>query len=200
MRTVDLENITLLKGAHTPDSQFCVMELAAYLGEEPWSDHPKCVSPVIAAFLRSWNDSLDDNTRQELKPYALKSLNTVGTYAQEEQRAWMAIDWLVRECAPAFLRVAGLTEHAETLESLVALTGEREVIEAQPSIVAARDAAGAAAGDAAWDAAGAAAWDAAGAAARAAAGKTLQPTVKSLQASAFLLLNRMIDVTSSRET
>jgi hypothetical protein len=70
MKTIDLDTVTLFKGAHSPDSTFCVMELAAYIANEPWSDHPKCVSPVIAAFLRNWNDSLDDETRQILKPFA----------------------------------------------------------------------------------------------------------------------------------
>src|SRR5690349_5848590 len=169
MRTVNLDEIKLYKGAHNPDSQMCALELAAYIAEEPWSDHPMCVSPVIAAFMRNWNDSLNDDERQMLKPYVLKSINTVGTKADEEKRAWMATDWLVRECAPAFLRLAGLTVHAEALEKLAALDSISRAKEAQPTLAAA----GAAARDAAWAAAraaaGAAARDAAGAAARDAA-------------------------------
>jgi hypothetical protein len=172
MRTVNLDEITLSKGAHSPDSQFCVMELAAYIAEEKWTDHPKCVSRVIAAFLRSWNDALDDADRQMLKPYATKALNTTGSKKQEAERAWMAIDWLVRECAPAFLRLAGLRNHAISLETLASLTGTREATKAQPTVDAAR----------------AAAW--------AAAGAKLRPAVKALQASALKLLDRMIAVTS----
>ena len=59
---------------------------------------------------------------------------------------------------------------------------------------AAGAAAWAAAGDAAWAAAGAAAWAAAWAAARAAAGEKLRPTVETLQAAAFVLLDGMIAV------
>lgn len=213
LRTIDLDKITLQSGGHQPDSKFCVVELAAFIAGEPWSDHPKCVSPSIAAFLRSWNDSLDDETRQILKPYAVKCIGTKGTDEHEEIRAWMATDWLVREYAPAWLRLAGLTKQAEALESLAALTGKREAKSVQPIIEAARKdaaaagyatwaAAGAAAGIAAraatWyaarDAAGAATWDAAGAAARAAAKKKLAPTIKALQQSALLLLDRMIEV------
>ena len=174
MRTVDLDTIKLMAGVHAPNGTFCAMELAAYIAEEPWSDHPQCVSPVIAAFMRSWNDALDDDSRQMLKPYVLKSINTRRTEDDEICRAWMATDWLARECAPAFLRLAGLTTHAEALEKLVALSGEREAVAAQPLLNAAR----AAACDAARD--------------------VLQPTVKILQASALLLLDRMVDVTANK--
>lgn len=236
MRTVNLDEITLLRGSHEPGSKYCVMELAAYIAEEPWSDAPKSVSPVIGAFLSSWNDLLLDEPRQMLKPYAIKSLNTAGTRAQEEQRAWMATDWLARECAPAFLRLAGLTEHAESLKNLTPLTGEREAKAAQRKVDAAvRDAGAASAAcaartanavwdinaaldvSAAWAASGAraactvsAAWAVSGARAAAAARDAsassaacagasaaldaLETTVKILQASALLLLDRMIAV------
>jgi hypothetical protein len=184
-----IERVTLESGAHEPDGKYCVMELAAFLAGEPWSDRPKCVSSVIGAFLRSWNDNLNRESRQMLKPYALSVLNTAGNDEHEEIRAWMATDWLARQCVPAFLRVAGLTAHAENLESLPALTDTLTAQSAQPHLDAARDAARAAAGavaraaagvvaraaagDAAWDAARAvardAAWAAAGAAARDAA-------------------------------
>ena len=103
-----------------------------------------------------------------LKPLIPKLVGTRTTKADEETRAWMCTDWLARECAPAFLRLAGMTEHAEKLESLAALTGVREAMSAQPTLNAAQKDA-AAARDAAWDAAGGAAWDAAWAAARDAA-------------------------------
>jgi hypothetical protein len=239
-----LETFQLERGSHSPDGRACIMEAAAYIAGEPWSDHPKCVSPAIGAFLRSWNDSLSDEDRQILKPYVTKVIGTRGTKAQEEKRAWLAMDWLARECAPAFLRLAGLTEHAVALEGLAALTTTRHVQAAQPKLdaagtaagaavwaaaagaaardaawvavwaaaagAAARDAAkdaawaaawaaaaGAAARDAARDAAWAAAWAAAGATAAGAAARTaraaLRPTVKQLQQSALLLLDRMIE-------
>ena len=214
MRIVDLDKITLLKGQHSPDSQYCVMELAAYIAEEKWSDHPISVSPIIGIFLRCWNDSLDDETRQQLKPYAIKVINTQGTKKQELERTWMAIDWLVREYTPAFLRLAGLTAHADVLTNLAALTESSYTRDAQAKIdaawAAARDAAGedaakAAARDAAGAAAWAAAWAATWAAAREdaagdAAGKKLEPAVKIVQASAFLLLNRMIAITGKLDS
>jgi hypothetical protein len=46
----------------------CAMEAASYIAGEPWSDHPECVCPVIAAFLRNWNDSLPKSDRERLIP------------------------------------------------------------------------------------------------------------------------------------
>jgi len=181
-RLAILDGLVLYSGAHEPDGKFCVMEATAYIAGEPWSDHPKCVSPVIATFLRAWNDGLPDDQRQMLAPYVTKPVGTTRTKRDEEKRAWMCTDWLARECAPAFLRCAGLTEHAEFLEALASLTTSVRAREAQPTLVAARDAARAAA------------WDAAGDAARAAAGDALAPTVTLLQTSALGLLDRMIEV------
>ncbi len=181
-----LETLELESGGHeAPNNGLvhaCVMEAVAYVAGDPWSDHPECVSPVLGAFLRSWNDSLADVDRQMLKPLIPRLVGTKASKKVEEKRAWMATDWLARECAPAFLRAAGLTEHAEALEGLAALTTTKRAEKAQPTLAAARDAAWAAAGaaaraaaweaawDAAGDAAGVAAWAAAGAAARDAAG------------------------------
>jgi hypothetical protein len=217
-RLAELDALVLAKGSHASwEKGACVMEAVAYVAGEPFSDHPECASPVIGAFLRSWNDRLDDQTRQRLKPYIPRLVGTKGTKRQEEKRAWMATDCLAREYVPAFLRLAGLTEHAEELEGLAALTTAKRAEKAQPTLAAAGDAAraawaaardaasaaaSAAAGDAARDAAWAAARDAAWAAARDAAwaagdaaDEALAPTVAMLQESAFGLLDRMIAVT-----
>lgn len=206
MPALNLETLTLQAGSHKPDGEFCVMEAVAYIAGELWTASPECVSPVIAAFLRGWNDSLDDETRQQLKPYIPRVIGTNTGVEDERTRAWLAADWLVRECAPAFLRCAKLTEHAETLESLAALDSPERAKAAHPAVSAAGDAARAAAkaaaGDAVRDVAWAAARAAAGDAARAAAGDVawdvawdaLEPTVKLLQPPAFLLLDRMIEV------
>ena len=62
--------IVLAKGEHQDKMDaYCVMEAVAYVAGEPWSDHPQCACPVLTSFLISWNDALDDVTRQRLKPY-----------------------------------------------------------------------------------------------------------------------------------
>src|SRR3954465_11794258 len=61
----------LTRGKHaSPRSGACVMELASMLAGEPFTDRPGSVCPVVAAFLRSYNDAVDDRRRQDLYPYA----------------------------------------------------------------------------------------------------------------------------------
>ena len=204
-----LKSLSLKVGSHAANSTFCVMEAVAYVAGESWTDHPECACPVISAFLRSWNDSLrsDQDRDRLLKPLIPKLVGTRNS-TLEERRSLMAADWLVRVHTPAWLRLAGLTSQAESLEQLPQILSMAQI----PSIrgpleavrkdayaawaaarAAARDAARDAVGDAAWAAAwaaaGDAAWDAAGAAALAA----LQPTVDKLQQSALALVERMIE-------
>jgi hypothetical protein len=189
---IDLAEIHLEVGAHaSPKAGFCVMELAAYLAHEKHSDHPQCVSPVLGAFLRNWNDSVDDEFRQRLKPYAARVLNTAGD-GLDERRAWMATDWLIRVCAPAWLDLAKLPQHGSALRAADEICDAAGAERVQPLLNAAWAAAWAAAGAAAGAAAWAAAWAAAGAAAGAAAWAAFKPTVERLQQSALELLDRMI--------
>ena len=164
------------------------MEAVAWFAGREHTDHPPCVSPVIGAFLRSWNDSLpsDEDRDRLLKKYVPLVVGTATSKKDEETRAWLATDWLARECAPAWLRLAGLTDHAETLERLAPLVSSRPATKAQPKLSAARSAAY----SAAYSAADSAAYSAADSAAE----QKLAPTVKALQQSACLLLDRMIAV------
>jgi len=85
----------------------------------------------------------------------------------EDRRAWLATDWLVRVCAPAFLTLTpSLREHAEILSGLPPVLSRKSARSAQDML--------AAAGDAAWDA--------------------LAETVATQQSSATDLLDRMIEV------
>ena len=168
MTTLDLDTLVLDANSHDPGSdRMCVMEAVAMLAGEQWSDHPQCASPAIGAFLRSWNDSLPDDDRQQLKQYIPRLLNSRGTHDQETERSWLATDWLVRVQAPAWLRLAGLTEQADLLASMQPVN-PATCPAILPALKAVRTDA-AAAWAAAWDAAGDAARDAAVAAARDAA-------------------------------
>jgi len=128
-----LDSFVLDRGSHSSiDEGACVMELVAYVAGEPFSDHPQCASPVITSFLISWNDSLPDDDRQMLKPYIPRVVGTRTSKADESERAWMCTDWLARECAPAFLRLAGLKDQAELLEQLAPLVDAKSAKAAQP--------------------------------------------------------------------
>jgi hypothetical protein len=215
---LDLETLVLDRGKHkSPADGMCALEAASLIAGEPFSDHPRCVSPVIAAFMRRWDDNLDFEDRQQLKPFIRKVIGTNTGRADEETRKWLVVDWMVRTCLPAWLRLANLDAQADAVSSLKPLLNadswdscKSVVFDAKAAADAARDAARDAAwratGPAAWDAAWAAAWaaDAARDAARDAAwaaawaadadGDTFTPTVRELHESAFDLLNRLISV------
>jgi hypothetical protein len=208
---------TLKSGKHNSiDDGACLLEAVSWIAGEPFSDHPQCVCPVLGAFGRAWNDSLDDETRNRiLAPFVPLLVGTKSTKAVAELRAWMAADWLIRTYAPAWLRLAGLADHADALTSADVIVDMAALAHIRPTIAAARAAARDAARDAAratawatawdaawdavwdavWDAAQAAVWDAARDAARDAAQDALAPTVAELQASAVDLFERMIGVT-----
>src|SRR4051794_11291522 len=118
-RVLDLSALHLEEGAHgSPEQGMCVMEAVSYVAGEPFSDHPRCASPVITSFLIAWNDALSDDDRQLLVPLVPKIVGTRTTDEDEAARVWMLTDWLARECARGFLRAAGLVAPAELLEGL----------------------------------------------------------------------------------
>jgi hypothetical protein len=83
-----------MRGQHaSPESGVCVMELASMLAGEPFSDHPQSVCPVIASFMRTYNDGLDDGSRQELYGLAADVVGTRSTRAVEQLRGEIALDW-----------------------------------------------------------------------------------------------------------
>lgn len=223
MNPLDLDSLTISRGKHASiQSGACLMELVAYVNGEPWTDLPRCVSPLLAAFCRSLNDTMEDAERQKLKEL-IPILSGTNTGRDDDQkRGMMCADWIIRTYTPAWLALAGLTEHAEQLRSISEITTGDSLIEAIPALVAARtaarDAAGTAIGTAARDAARDAAWysartasmdagstadfnyaldyarKAAWAAAVAASKYDLNPTVISLRSSAIELAKRMANV------
>jgi hypothetical protein len=83
------------------------MELASMLAHEPFSDRPASVSPVIAGFLRSYNDHVDDGRRQDLYRYAARVVGTRAHEATEVLRAEMSLRWARTVCErpPLHVRV-----------------------------------------------------------------------------------------------
>ena len=165
----------LSAGAHETEHEgACFMEAVAYVAGEPWSDKPACACPVLGTFMRAWNDDLPDADRDRLlRPVVLRLVGSRSTKEVKVRRSWLAMDWLVRTNAPAWLRLTpALVPHADALTDL-------------PPIV---DAQTAAAHQSTFNAA----YAAAGAAAYAAAGAALQPTTATLQRSALDLVDRML--------
>src|SRR5690606_28601620 len=113
----------------------CLLEAVAYIAGEPWTDHPECVCPVLAAFGRAWNDALDDDTRNRiLKPFIPRLIGTRSTRDVQDARAFAAADWAVRTYTPVWLRAAGLDAEAAELEALPTLSTTELCKAAMPTI------------------------------------------------------------------
>lgn len=164
-----LASRSLSKGAHRSFSDgVCAMEMVAYLAGESHSDHPACVCPVLAAYVRQLNDSMrDDATRDRwLKPILPRLIGTTATPDVAQQRAFALTDAALRVFTPCAFDTAvetlardGLATEAESLAIHAA------TLRALPSYsawsAAARSADAAAWSAAAWSAAARSAADAA---------------------------------------
>lgn len=88
------QTVRLSKGRHSsPDHGACVMELASMLAGEPFTDHPRSVSRSLATFLRSYNDIVDDDRRQDLYRYAAEVVGTAADQRCEQARARRLMEW-----------------------------------------------------------------------------------------------------------
>lgn len=181
---INLDTVVLASGSHdSPDEGHCLLEVVSMFAGESFGDHPVCVCPVLAAFGRSWNDGMrSDDERAQLRQYIPSLIGTRSTKQIENRRAMMAMDWMIRTYAAAWLdRNPGLRLHAAALRAHPEIVDTAGLISVLPIAVAAQTDA-----DAAW------------AAARAAARDALSPTVTELQASAHALFDRMILADPSR--
>ncbi|MBV9684650.1 MAG: hypothetical protein JO046_22855 [Solirubrobacterales bacterium] len=88
------QTVRLTRGRHqSPGLGVCVMELASMLADEPFSDRPASTSPVIAAFLRTYNDGVDDGRRQDLYPLAALIVGTARGRRVERERASRCLEF-----------------------------------------------------------------------------------------------------------
>lgn len=92
--SIERRGLRLGPGSHgSPREGVCVMELAALLAGERFSDRPRCVCPVIAAFLRAWNDRLGYADRQRLLPCAEMILDSRSDRATTRLRRDFCLVW-----------------------------------------------------------------------------------------------------------
>lgn len=104
---VSFQTVRLSKGKHrTPDDGACVMELASMLSGETFSDRPESACPVIAGFMRAYNDAIDDTRRQDLYAYASRVVGTRGGSRVERLRGEACLAWAesMRRPRPLLLR------------------------------------------------------------------------------------------------
>jgi hypothetical protein len=72
------------------------MELASMLAGERFTDHPRSVCPVIGSLLRSYNDAIDDERRQDLYPVAAAVVDTASSSEVRRERAQHLTEWIAR--------------------------------------------------------------------------------------------------------
>jgi hypothetical protein len=100
MTDVSHQVVRLGRGKHSsPEHGACVMELASMLAGERFSDRPRTVCPVIGAFLRTYNDAVDDDRRQGLYRYAAEAVGSLADLDVERLRAERCAQWAA-EIAP----------------------------------------------------------------------------------------------------
>ena len=156
--------LKLTYGVGHPETGGCWMAALSVYSGVSWSDHPPCVCPIIRVLCISLNDKLssDEARGRIIGPHILAPVGTATTDpAVVEARRWHLVDAAVRRFAPHALRLAGLADEADTLESLPAVTEDNREAAARAAARAAAYAAAYAAARAAADAARAAAYAAA---------------------------------------
>jgi hypothetical protein len=98
-------SVRLTPGPHSsPRDGACVVELASLIAGEEFSDRPQCVDPVIAAFLRGWNDRAADANRQRLRPYAELIVGTRESAELTRARREICLEWADGEAGRGALR------------------------------------------------------------------------------------------------
>ena len=91
---IDPDSVRLEPGAHrSPRDGVCLMELASIVAEERFSDRPRCVCEVIAAFLRDWNDRSGHAQRQQLRPYARRVVGSRSGLSVTRRRRDLCLIW-----------------------------------------------------------------------------------------------------------
>ncbi len=92
----------LSRGKHrSPRKGACFMEFASFLAGEPWSDHPGCTHPLLAALAREVNDSISDGARREIAPLVPQVIGLNSSDPTVDAR-------LAREVALAALPIASM--------------------------------------------------------------------------------------------
>src|SRR5690242_12749227 len=87
MTAAPYQVVRLARGRHaSPAMGVCAMELASMVAHEPFSDRSPTISPTIGAFLRTYNDGVGDERRQDLYAVAALVVGSARGRTVERQR------------------------------------------------------------------------------------------------------------------
>lgn len=120
IKSLAREDMEPVKVRATTDQVFVgygltAMMAVAYVAGEPLSNRPRCTAPFLAAFAQTWGDSLRRAEREALLlPFIPALVDARG--GGERYLPSMALDWLVRESLPLWLRAVGRARRRELLD------------------------------------------------------------------------------------
>jgi hypothetical protein len=124
------QTIRLGKGRHfSARGEVCVMELASMLAGEKFTDQPRSVCPVIASFLRAYNDAIDDHRRQDLYGFAAKAVGSRASEAIHRARAERLAAWTSAYVQPQQSRFFRFCRRGEKLPRRIEHIGPYVVAE-----------------------------------------------------------------------
>jgi hypothetical protein len=128
MSAASHQTVRLSRGRHASrHAGACVMELASMLAHEPFSDRAPSISPTIGAFLRTYNDGVDDERRQVLYSVAAAIVGTASSRAVERERISRCLTFALthgtRRPSPRASLALATPEAAGSLAAIAALDG-----------------------------------------------------------------------------
>jgi hypothetical protein len=86
------QTVRLAPGRHAaPEQGVCTVELASMLAGDRFSDQPRSACVAIAAFVRGYNDAIDEARRQDLYAIASLLVGSAGSQEQTHARMWRLI-------------------------------------------------------------------------------------------------------------
>ena len=109
------------------------------LAGEQFTDHPACACPVIASFLRAYNDSIDDDRRQDLYGYASQIVGTRVTARVQQARIEHLFEWAYevrlrrwpRRMLPPAIRGVGVRREPP-IDAIA--PGDQDALEVEPRL------------------------------------------------------------------
>jgi hypothetical protein len=129
-----LRQFPIRRGSHpTRDDGLCAMEMVAWLAGEAHTDDPHCACPVIASYVRAFNDSLPSDSHREryLRRLLPRLVNSRGDVGLRRQRAFRAADHGVRVLAPMLFEAVGDRAAANRLRALPPIQNRAQAKAAQ---------------------------------------------------------------------
>jgi hypothetical protein len=101
------QTVRLERGRHaSPADGVCAAELASMLAGERFSDQPRTACPAVTAFVRGYNDGVDDERRQDLYAVAAMLVGSAAGAETVHRRMWRCI-MFARDLRPRRLGLFG---------------------------------------------------------------------------------------------